>query len=164
MSATSTPAKKKTISRKKKVAATAAALLTAGGAAFAYWTSIGSGAGSATTGKPESLTVNQTSSIAGLAPGADAQPLAGTFDNPNTTPITVNGVTATIAGVTTEDGDTTACATDNYLIGGTGTVTDPVPAGTAVGSWSGLTIQMVDTGDNQDVCKGATVQIAYTAN
>ena len=39
-----------------------------------------------------------------------------------------------------------------------------VPSGTAVGSWSGLTVRMLDNGLNQDNCKGVTITIDYTAN
>jgi len=56
-----------------------------------------------------------------------------------------------------------ACAASDFSIGGSvGTTT--VASGTGVGSWSGLTIQLLNTAANQDNCKGATANISYTAN
>src|SRR5437588_6055087 len=70
---------------KKRAAAAAAAIALAGGgiAAYAYWTGGGTGSGSAAATTPSALTVNQTTSVTGLYPGATATTLSGTFDNPN---------------------------------------------------------------------------------
>jgi hypothetical protein len=38
-----------------------------------------------------------------------------------------------------------------------------VPVGTGVGSWSGLSLSMTNSGSNQDNCKNVTVPVAYTA-
>jgi hypothetical protein len=37
-----------------------------------------------------------------------------------------------------------------------------VPAGTAQGSWTGATIQLVNGAANQDNCKGVTVPLTFT--
>jgi len=71
------------VSRKWKVAITTVALLACASAAFAYWTSTGSGTGDAATGSSGAITVVQTSSVAGLFPGGPAQTLSGNFNNPN---------------------------------------------------------------------------------
>ena len=136
-----------------------AALLAGGGGAFAYWSSIGSGTSTASTGTVVAVTVNQTSSVTGLAPGLPAQALSGNFDNPNSGPVYIAAVTATVTGT-----DTVGCTATDYTIAGTATVGAQVAAGTAVGSWSGLTIQFNNKATNQDACKGAVVSIAYTAN
>ena len=78
----------------------AAIILVGGGAAFAYWTTAGSGTGTATTGQPLNVVVNQTSTVSDLAPGLSAQTLSGDFDNPNPGPVYVTAVTVTIASVT----------------------------------------------------------------
>ena len=39
-----------------------------------------------------------------------------------------------------------------------------VPSGTLVGSWSGLTVRLIDNGLNQDNCKNVSITIDYTAN
>ena len=85
--------------RATKVVALTAALVVAGGAAFAWWTSGGSGTGSATTGDVSAVTVVQTSTVSGLAPGLGAQTLSGTFTNPNTGPVYVGTVTVSISSV-----------------------------------------------------------------
>jgi len=45
------------------------------------------------------------------------------------------------------------------------TVNAEVASGTGVGAWTGATIKFNDkAGTNQDACKGATVNLAYTVN
>lgn len=128
-------------------------------AAIAYWTGSGSGSGTATTGTTTPITVNQTTSVSGLAPGGPAQTLSGTFDNPNTGAVQVHSVHATVSGT-----DQAGCTATDYAIGGSATVDAEVSAGNGKGSWSGLTISMVDKVTNQDACKGAHVTIAYTSD
>jgi hypothetical protein len=147
---------------RRTVTVLAAAVLLAVGAglAFAYWTNTGSGSGGATTGTNESLVINQTSTISGLAPGGPAQVLSGNFDNPNEGPVFVTEVTATVTG-TDQDG----CGPSDYTIAGSAPVNAEIPPGDGVGSWSGLTIQFNNKPDvNQDACKNAAVAISYTAN
>lgn len=129
------------------------------GVAFAFWTTGGSGTGTATTGTNATITVNQTSTITGLAPGSPAQTLSGTFTNNNTAPVFVTSVSATVTG-TSDPG----CTATDYTIAGSAPVNAQVPVGTG-GSWTGLTIAFNNkVGTNQDACKNATVNIAYTSN
>ena len=155
-----------TISKKKKIVATTAVLLVGGGTAVAYWTSTGSGTGAASTGTVVALTVNQTGTITGLAPGGPERELSGNFDNPNTSPVQIASVTATITAVTDIDGDPiVGCSTSDYeILDEVATVGAQVPAGDGVGSWSGPSIRMVNTTTNQDACKSAIVVIAYAAS
>ena len=151
------------ISRTKKriwTAITTVALLGIGGAAFAYWTTSGSGVGSASTGTNSPIVVNLTSTVTGLAPGLSAQALSGTFDNANSSPVYVTAVTATVTGT-----DKVGCTASDYTIAGTAPVGLQVASGNGVGSWSGLTIQFNNkAGTNQDACKNATVSISLTAS
>ena len=129
------------------------------GVAFAFWTGGGAGTGTATTGTSTAITVNQTSTITGLAPGSPAQTLSGTFTNNNTAPVFVTSVSATVTG-TSDPG----CTATDYTIAGSAPVNAQVPVGTG-GSWTGLTIAFNNkVGTNQDACKNATVNIAYTSN
>ncbi len=133
--------------------------------AYAYWTSGGSGTGTATADTTSSITVHQTSSVTGLYPGGTAATLSGNFDNPNTSAVKISSITAAVSSVSngTSDGAKPACTASDFSIGGSvGTTT--VASGTGVGSWSGLTIQLLNTAANQDNCKGATANISYTAN
>jgi hypothetical protein len=153
---------------KKRVAAAVAAIAIAGGgmAAYAYWTGVGSGSGSATATTPSALTVNQTSSVTNLFPGATPVTLSGTFDNPNSGKVYVHGVTGSVHTFSSQtDATKPACTQADFAIAGTATVNAEVPAGNGVGSWSGLTVQLTDNASaNQDNCKGLTVTIDYTAS
>jgi hypothetical protein len=135
------------------------ALSIAAVAGYAYWTAGGTGTGTAGTGTTSSLTVNQTSTVSGLYPGGPAQALSGDFDNPNAFGVYVATVSGAVSSVAPA-----ACGVANFQLNGSPvTLNTTVPAGNGVGSWSGMSIQLLDTGVNQDVCKNATVTISYTA-
>jgi hypothetical protein len=147
---------KKTIA----VAVGTVVVLAGAGVAYAYWTNNGSGTGGAATGTNVGVTVKQTSTVSGLAPGGPAQPLSGNFDNSNGSPVYVAAVTATVTGT-----DKAGCGPTDYTIAGTAPVNAEIPAGQEVGSWSGLTIQFNNKpATNQDVCKGAAVTISYASS
>lgn len=149
--------------RKRTIAGAVVGMLVIAAAAFAYWTAGGSGTGSASAGSGSALTVNQTSTLSAMYPGDSAQTLSGNFDNPNSGPIHVGTVTASIASVTKATGAPagTCDATDFTLASAAMTVNADVPAGTAKGSWSGATIQFNNKATNQDACKNATVNLSY---
>ena len=152
---------------KKSVAIMVAVVtvIAAGGAAFAYWTAGGSGTGTgATSTSTSSLTAVQTTTVTAMQPGDTAQTLAGNFNNPNTGPIYVGTVTASIASVTKAGGAPagTCDASDYTLATPTMTVNAEIPAGTAKGTWTGATVKFNNKAAvNQDACKGATVNFAY---
>jgi hypothetical protein len=153
--------------KSKVVLLTALAVAAFGVAAYAYWTGSGSGTGSATAATPASLTVNQTNAaITNLYPGGPARALSGNFDNPNVGSVYVHDVSAVIHTFSSQaDGSKPACTQADFSIGGSATVNAQVAAGNGVGSWSGLTVSMVNNaGANQDNCKGVSIQIDYTAN
>jgi len=146
--------------KKTKIAiVTAALVFGVSGTAFAYWTQMGAGTGTAGTGTTVAVVVNQTNAaITDLYPGGPARALSGTFNNPNAAAVTVGAVTATIT--TSAPG---TCLSSWYTITGSSTpVTQVLAAGTAVGSWSGLNVALTNNALNQDACKGATVTFAYT--
>jgi len=140
--------------------------LSAVGGAIAYWTAGGSGTGTATAAAGTvNVTVVQTSVITPMYPGDTAQTLSGNFNNPNTGPVWVSTVTASIASVVKAGGAPpgTCDATDFTLASATATVNAEIPVGNAKGAWSGPTIKFNDkAGSNQDACKGATVNLAYS--
>lgn len=155
--------------RSRRVAGivTASLFLVGGGAAYAYWTIGGSGSGSVTTGDVSAVTINQTTTITDLAPGVAAQALSGTFDNPNDGPVYITSVVASIASVTKAAGAAagTCDATDYTLADASMPVGLEVAAGTGTGAWTGATIAFNNkTSANQDACKGATVNLSYTAS
>ena len=154
----------------KKLAVLALGTATAVGAtttaAFAFWTTNGSGTGSVASGDLLSLVVNQTSQISGLYPDGPAQPLSGNFNNPNPGKAFISSVTASLAGVTPAAADTAkpACGTGDFELAGSAPVNQEINPGDGQGAWSGLTIRLKNTGANQDNCKKVTLNIAYTAN
>jgi hypothetical protein len=145
--------------------ATVCAVLVAVGA-YAYWTNGGSGSGSAASGTNAAITVTQTTTPTGLYPGGAASSLAGKFNNTNDGSVHVNEVSATIGAITGPNITVgTPCTADDYVLDGFPvTVDDDIAVGTAVGAWTGGTIAMLETGVNQDGCKGATVTVNYTSN
>lgn len=132
---------------------------------YAYWTGLGSGTGSGTAATGTgNLTVVQTTVLTPMYPGDTAQTLSGNFTNPNPGPVYVSTVTASISSVTKATGapSGTCDATDFTLASATMTVNAEVAAGTAKGAWTGATIHFNDKVTNQDACKGATVNLAYS--
>jgi hypothetical protein len=151
-------------SRKGRIALTAVAAFTVAAVAFAYWTAGGSGSGSASVqGAQQALTAVQTTTLSPMYPGDSAQTISGNFNNPNSGPIHVSTVTASIASVTKATGAPagTCTASDFTLTDAAMTVGAEVPAGNAKGSWSGAKIKFNNTNSNQDACKGATVNLSY---
>jgi hypothetical protein len=148
--------------KKRKILPVAIALvavIAVSGVAYAYWTAGGTGPGSATAGDVSTLTVNQTNTITGLYPGGPAQTLTGDFTNPNTYSVFAGHVTATVGSVTGNPG---TCPLTDFVVGGTANVSALIPAGANKGAWTGLTIQLSETGVNQDGCKNATVHLTYS--
>jgi hypothetical protein len=131
--------------------------------ANAYWTTGGSGTGSASTGTTAAITVNQTSTPSGLYPGGSGA-LSGDFTNGNASPVYISSVTASVTAFSAQaNGSKPACTQADFSISGTATVGAQVPVGTG-GSWSGLSLNMTNSGTNQDNCKSISVPISYTAN
>lgn len=150
----------------RKTLAIGAVLLLAAAGAYAYWTGGGSGSGSAATGTTVGLTVTQTTTPTGLVPGGPTKALAGKFNNTNDGPVYVNEVNASISSVTGPNITVpNPCTAADYQLNGFPVQVDAeVDSGTAQGDWSGASIELLNTSSNQDGCKGATVNIAYTSN
>ena len=133
------------------------------GMAIAYWTATGIGAGNAATGTTSSITVNQTVSPTNLAPGGSVA-LSGNFNNPNSSKVYVAAVTATVTPFSLQaDVGKPACTEADFTITGTAPVGAEILTGNAVGSWSGLSLNMIDAATNQDNCKSITVPITYAS-
>lgn len=128
--------------------------------AYAYWTNAGSGSGSATTaaGATGSVTVAQTTAITGLTPGGAAKALAGTITNSTDSNIRVQTLTASLAGTTFQTGCTAA---DYTITGSPLTVNTTVNAGASTPIPAGITVQMKETGANQDACKGQALVLTF---
>ena len=100
-----------------------------------------------------------------MYPGGPTAALAGTFTNPNPGSVNISSVTAAVHTFASHlvDAAKPDCTQADFAIGGTSGA-NVVPSGTAVGSWSGLTVRLLDNGLNQDNCKNVSITIDYTAN
>jgi hypothetical protein len=140
-------------------------LLGGAGAAYAYWSVTGAGTGTAATGTGlDNIVINDTSSTSGIAPGSGQHTLSGNFDNLNDEAVYVSTVSVSISSIS--GAGVGGCEADDYLISGSPmTVNANVPVGEGVGSWTGATIEFVnEAAEDQNGCKGATVNLAYTSN
>lgn len=150
--------------RTKAVAVAVALTVLGGGAAFAYWTAGGSGTGSGTTKAAlTALTAVQTSTVSDLQPGGAAQPLSGTFSNPNDGPVYVTSVTASIASVVDPvlGLPIVGCTASDYTLANALMAVGSEAVAADTSPWSGATLAFNNTGANQDACKGARVNLAY---
>lgn len=88
------------------------------GAAFAYWTTTGSGTGSAATGTNQAVTVTQIGTVSGLTPGSAAQAIDFKITNPSTAKQYVNGVTVSISSISPAQADSSkpACTAADYTL------------------------------------------------
>jgi hypothetical protein len=110
-------------------------------------------------GAPFNISGSATST---LYPGGPASPIDLVFENPNTSPITVNSVTVSISGTSAA-----LCGAENFTMDQQLQATPVVPAGSTrslsqlgvpQSQWPQL--RMVGNG-NQDACQNATVNLAY---
>jgi hypothetical protein len=137
------------------VAVALVAIIAVSGIAYAYWTSGGSGTGGAGVGTSTSLTVSQTlPAPSNLVPGGPAKDVTVHVVNPAT--FSQSFSTVTISVTTLPVG----------CLVGWFTVTNPTPALTVLGAGAstdvtGGQIQMIESGGNQDPCKGASLGLTF---
>ena len=161
---------KKVFSSKRRVAAIGvltAATLVGGGMAVAYWTTTGTGTGSATVGAPEdNITVVGT--VTGdLAPGRITSDNVS-FKASNPADFNQKLSKITLASVT-PDSTHALCVTDL----GTDFSMEPVsveaegnlaPGASDISLTATGTLKMLDSTENQDACQGATLTLAFTTS
>lgn len=156
----------KRITRKKRLAVilTAVMLVAGGGAAFAYWSSIGSGSGTATTGTSSAFTVATSTATGGvLTPGGSPQSVAFTVTNPGTGTQTAAAVAVTVANA---DGTpwiaVTGCSAADYTVGTPTFAPGQIaPGANKAGT---VTITMNNLATNQDGCKSASVPLYFSVS
>jgi len=153
-------------SRKRLIAVGIAAALVigGGGAAFAYWSSSGTGAGSASTGTSDAFTVTSTAPVGDpLVPGGEPQVVTFTVANPSDAALVLSSVVVTVAN---PDGtawvSAPGCSAADYVLG-----TPVIDYGPVAGTSSidgTASVAMIDTGVNQDACKTVTVPLYFAAS
>lgn len=147
---------------------TAAAVLSLAVTAFAFWSTLGDGSGSAATDAAAGDVNINGNAVSGLAPGLTVA-LTGTIVNPNNYDVHVDQLSIDSIAVA-EPHLSAGCTLANYSFSNTpvtvNTTLQESNGGTTdeVGFPVGLTVTMLETGVNQDVCKGATVTVDYATN
>jgi hypothetical protein len=151
---------------KKTKALVAASVLVVGtaGGAYAYWSSLGSGTGSASTGTSSAFVVTtDTATGSPLTPGGPTQTVAFHVENTNSGVQYLDTVTVTVA---TSNGSAwtavSGCSAADYTVGTPSFTAGEVASGDTVDGT--VTVTMKNLSSNQDGCKGATVPLYVSAS
>jgi hypothetical protein len=158
------------IGKKRGVAALSViAVLAVTAGAFAYFSSNGSGTGSATVGNPTNFTVTAQAATGSMYPGAGSSSFTYVVNNPGTGAENVTGTTATVAssGGNIVDGGSavSGCSASWFSAANTAPTSLPQDLAGGTSSTSGtVTVTMSDSGTNQDACKGHSPQITINAS
>ena len=152
----------------------AALVVTTAGTAYAWWTTTGTGTGSATAGTVSqnlTLTASQVTAADRLYPGGSAVAVQIAVSNPNTYSVSLSGTHAAITPGSVKCGSTVV--PDAWFTLASNTISDAtvVPAaadathpGTGTLSPSGVTVQFNDAAADQNACKGAAVSFSLTSS
>jgi hypothetical protein len=150
--------------KRAAVALGCTAALAAVGIAVAYFTSSGSGTGSAAVGTASPVTLHATIS-SNLYPGSSS-PVSFTVDNPSSGSQRVGTITLSSISVDAgHSGCSTATGGANPDFGMAAvTVNKVFPPGNGQSVTPGGTLTMNETGVNQDACQGATLTLNLANN
>lgn len=160
--------KKIKASKKRIIITTAALMAVGGGAAFAYWTAMGNGTGTATTGEATELAI--TGSAAGaLYPGGAAQKISYTVTNSGDATQQLSEVTAAVNPKWTNEVEGLPACTPNDFDVVSGAITPVQIEGkdsyTVSAADSTITIAMKNLSTNQDACQGIKeLPLVFTSN
>jgi hypothetical protein len=151
------------LSTKAKLVAVAAAggTLAMSGVAYAYWTTTGAGTGSATAGTSavgDKIELTQVGTLTGFYPGSTPQSVMVKAHNPAAFSQKVGNVTVTVAAVG-------QCAADNWTVSDSGDSFGTLAAGdtSAAEGQAVATIQLRESGANQDACKGVSPTLTFAS-
>lgn len=147
------------LTKKKYLAVgTVVAVLASGGIAYAYWTSAGSGTGTATTGTSTAWDVTvESTNLEDLTPDGPTETVTFHVQNDNSG---VQNLQATTAEVV--DTSNAGCTAADFDVSATTITYGNVASGATVDGT--FTLQMIETGSNQDDCKGVTVNLKVSAS
>lgn len=154
------------LTKKSKAVVAGAALvgLAGSGTAYAYWTTSGSGTGSATTGTSSTFVVTTDAATGGLlTPGGPTDTVAFHVTNNNTGVQHLSAVSVIVAGAGGAAWTAVAnCSAADYTVGTPVFTAGDVIAGATVDGT--VTIKMNNLGTSQDGCKLATVPLYVSAS
>ena len=149
----------RTLSKAAAGIGAAALVVTTAGVAYAYWTTTGSGSGSATTGDTvaaDAIQIVQSAALTGFYPGSTAQDVKVTAKNPAAFSQKVGNVTVSVAAAG-------GCAASNWAVVDAADAIGVLASGITSGSTTVATIQLLETGLNQDACKGVTPVLTFAS-
>ena len=153
------------LTRKSKlILAGIATIAITGGSAIAYWTTGGTGTGSATVGTSTAVAVTQVGVITALIPGAGSQPIDFKINNPRATAQYVTAVAISISVPAGGDALKPDCTTADFALVQPAAINSDLAFGDTTFAPSGASLALKNTGFNQDNCKNATVTITFTAS
>lgn len=160
----------RSITKKRSVVALSiVAVLAVAGGAYAYFSSTGSGTGTASVGTSSPWTVTPAAATGGpLVPGSGTETITYTVTNASSGHQKLNTTTASVASnssgdVTTNGTDVPGCLATWFTV----TNTPPAAAdlaGGATQTGGSLTVTMPNVNTNQDSCKGASPDITINAS
>jgi Flp pilus assembly protein TadG len=121
-----------------------------------------SGSSSSSVGR---LIITQTSTMVGLAPGVAPAPITGSVENDSAESTHITAVEVEINSVTPGPGSAAgSCGPSDYhLIAARMRVERTLEPGAST-PFAGASIGFSNKTTNQDACKGAAIQLLYTAN
>jgi hypothetical protein len=136
------------------------AVLAVAGIAVAYWTTTGSGEGSGAVASSNGTLTLHGNITSALTPGGSS-PVTFTADNAGSSDLQVGTVKAVVS--IDEEHANAGCKASDFTIAATeeGQVIPAKSSGVAL-SHNG-TIEMADSAENQDACKGATISLALSS-
>jgi hypothetical protein len=135
-------------------------LVVGSGVAYAYWSSAGSGPGSAGVGTSQALTVTQTLPLpSNLVPGGAAQNVTVHIVNPATFSQSLSAVAITVHAATLP-----ALCQAGWFTVTNPTIALPIVLATTTSTDQVGTIKLIESGTNQDGCKGATIQLDFAVS
>jgi hypothetical protein len=155
---------KKFFGKKRTLALAVVAVLAVAGAAIAYFSTTGSGTGTATVGTNSALTLHATVSGDHLYPGdTTGDSVSFTADNPSSGVQHVNTIKLDSISV---DSNHSTCA---HVLGTDFSMADvsanqDIPSGNGQAVTATGTLKMLDSGVNQDACKGAILTLNLSSN
>lgn len=152
--------RKAMIKKRTALILSAVAVLAVAGLAVAYWTTSGSGEGSGAVKSSNGTLVLHGTITNELTPGGSS-PVAYTADNNNSSSEQVGTVHAVVS--IDEEHANAGCKASDFTIADTAENQVIAAHATKVALGKEGTIEMADTADNQNACKGATISLALTS-
>jgi hypothetical protein len=149
---------------KLAVAGVSVGTLAVSGVAYAYWSTTGTGSGSATTGTSSVFAVTSDAATGGLlTPGGPTDTVAFHVKNNNSGVQRLTAVAVTVANSDgTEWTAAPGCSAADYTVGTPSFTAGDIAAGATKDGT--VTISMNNLGTSQDGCKGVTVPLYIAAS